>query len=95
MRQAKVLAELQEALAANGHDAREAVRVVTGLDLQALADQLQVRRTDLGMCLAGSYGREYPHIRRALEEHMGLAPYVLDALLEEAHGSTAETAAGG
>jgi hypothetical protein len=66
-------------------DVKEAVRVLTGASIAELARRLGDgnKRTDLGMCLAFTQRRRYPHLRRALESEMGLPAYSLDDIIEK------------
>jgi hypothetical protein len=71
-------------------DARDAFRTYTGLSLNAIAQSIAMRRSDLNMMLAADSPRRYLHGRRRLEEEYNLPPYSLDDILDQkgvTHGS--------
>lgn len=58
-----------------------AFRRFTGHTTAIMADRLGVSRQSVEQCLGVAEGRQYPHIRRALEAEYGLPPHHLDKVL--------------
>lgn len=79
------LSNLRRLVRAHRGDVRKAMRTLTGATVAEMARWLGdgKKRTDLGMCLAFTQQRRYPHLRRALESEVGLPAYSLDDIIEK------------
>lgn len=80
------LARMEALLEDAGGSLGDAVRQYTGTSLRQLAWRLNLGRRDVNQCLVGTGGRQYLHVRRALEAELGLPQYSLDTLIEESRG---------
>ncbi len=58
-----------------------AFRHFTDHTTSTMAERLGVSRQSVEQCLGVSEGRQYPHIRRALEAEYGLPSHHLDKVL--------------
>ena len=80
-RQKKNLDRLRRSIRLRGGDVSGGFRRFTAATTKDIAETLSLPRQSVEQCLRKSGGREYPHVRRALEAEYGLPPFSLDKLL--------------
>lgn len=79
------LADFKNAVAASGGDVGKAITQWDGRTPAALALIMGLPRQTVQQCLKNSEGRNYGHVRRALEAELRLPAYGLDTILDTAH----------